>query len=206
MPSNALRARLTLEHLELAKGYDGLLRGTPEPTLIAGLYAIDSSTRLLGRYLYRFQRPAEFPTKVAPRKASKEQVTFTRGAGTRVVAVVLAVEEDSGAGLPRLFAALEQAEAIVAWTDQGTSSLPTPLCELCTAEGLAPGRGHDVHVMFGQHDPSKELAGDDWIGAGLLWVAGTPTTSADRVHRMNFVSADTRNDWTLQFELMIRPA
>ena len=115
-------------------------------------------------------------------------------------------EAYGGAGLPILFAALEQAEALVAWTDQGTASLPTPLTELCAADHLAPNEGHAAHVMFGEHDPSQRLEGDDWIGAGLVWIEATTKTKGDRVHRTHFVSEDGRNDWTLQFELKLFPA
>lgn len=185
----------------MAKGYDGLLRGMPEATLLVGLYRVGPAhARLVGRYLYRFERPSEFPTKVGPREASNESLAVPLPRGTRLAMLVLAVEEDSGRGLQSLFAALEPGDAVVAWGDQGLE--PAHLSELCGA-GLPADTAHRVHLLLGEHDPSRDLAGDDWIGASLLW---TEPAIRRYAHRLCFVSADGRNDWTATVELGLRGA
>lgn len=196
-----VRIDLRVRQLELARGYDGFLRGMPEPTMLVGLYRIDGShARSLGRYLYRFERPGEFPTKVAPRESSQESLTMVPSSDTRVVLLALAVEEDSSHGLQHLYAELEHGDAVVAWTEHEAAPVPMHLPEL-SAGPLAPDLGHRIHLMFGERDPSRQLRGDDWIDANLLW---TRLTSKRCVHRLHFVSADGRNDWTAEVELALR--
>lgn len=192
-----------MQQLELARGYDGFLRGMPEPTLLLGVYRVEGShARVLGRYLYRFERPGGFPAKVAPREASRESLVLVPSAGTRVVVLALAVEEDSGRGLQTLYAALEHGDAVVAWTEHETAPVPMPLCEL-SAGAMPPDLGQRVHLMIGERDPSIHLQGDDWIDANLLWTSIAPKRC---VHRLHFVSTDERNDWTAEVELSVRSA
>lgn len=49
----------------------------------------------------------------------------------------------------------------------------------------------------------QSLEGDDWIGANVVW------TGLDRERfepRMQFFSADQRNDWTAELRLYVGPA
>lgn len=195
------RLGLQVRELELAKGYDGLLRGMPEPVLIVGLYRVGSAhARLVGRYLYRFERPGGFPTKVAPRVRSDESLALTLPKNTRLAVLVVAVEEDSGRGLQALYAALEAGDAVVVWTDQGPAPEPVHLPELC-ARAEAEGVPHRVQLLLGEHDPSRDLQGDDFIDANLLWTAASV---GRREHRMHLVAADGRNDWTAIVQLQLR--
>ncbi len=195
--------RWGIEQLELAKGHDGILRGAPEPAIVVGLYRVDASGAVaLGRYLYRFERPDSLPTKVGLRERSKESIVFAPGPETRIAVIALAVEEDSGRGLQTLFAELENGEAVVAWLEQQNAAMPMHLPDL-TAGGLPPDTPHRVQLMFGDHDPSKNLRGDDWIGAALVW---TTSERARHRHRLRFVSDDTRNDWTAELDLTIGTA
>ena len=121
----------------MAKGYDGLLRGMPEATLLVGLYRVGPAhARLVGRYLYRFERPSEFPTKVGPREASNESLAVPLPRGTRLAMLVLAVEEDSGRGLQSLFAALEPGET--AWFDRAHEGLLSAEVKSASSWPLSP--------------------------------------------------------------------
>lgn len=187
----------------MAKGYDGLLRGMPEATMIVGLYRVGSAhARLVGRYLYRFEHPKGFPSKVGTREASDEALAVVLPKGTRLAVLALAVEEDGGQGLQTLYAALEPGDGIVAWTDHGPAPEPVHLPEIC-GRTMPAGQGHRVHVLLGDLDPSRGLPGDDWIDASLLW---TEPAVQRRRHRLCFVSADGRNDWTAVVELTLRGA
>ena len=198
------RISLSVVQLEVAKGHDGFLRGAPEPTLVVGLFRIDDAdVRLLGRYLYRFERPASIPAKVSPREPSQEFVVQRLDPTSRVVVLALAAEEDSGRGLQHLYAELEHGEAVMAWTDTGEATEPEHLPELAEASLLAPARAHRVHLMFEDRDPSVQLAGDDWVDANLLWTANLPGC---RRYRFHFVSPDGRNDWTAELDLTLGSA
>lgn len=191
---------IQVHRLELAKGYDGLLRGMPEPTLLLGVYRVDGPhVRALGRYLYRFHGPEGFPSKVLPQEASAESLVFLPSTDSRVVLVALAVEEDSGRGIQALYAQLEAGEAMLAWTDDDVAPVPTHLFELSDS-AMKPDRGYPVHLLLGDHDPNAHLRGDDWIGANVLWTRISPK----RVnHRLHFVSSDGRNDWTAELALTV---
>lgn len=185
----------------MARGYDGLLRGMPEATMIVGLYRVGPAhARLVGRFLYRFERPSGFPSKVGPSIPSDEALAITLPKGTQLALLALAVEEDSGKGLQILYAALDPGDGVVAWTDHGPAPEPAHLYELCHGRPGA-GQGHRVHLLLGDRDPSRGLPGDDWVDASLLWVS--PEVQR-REHRLTFVSADGRNDWTAVLELGLR--
>lgn len=190
--------------LEVAKGHDGWLRGAPEPALTLGLYRIDDEeVRLLGRFLYRFERPSSIPAKVAPREPSKEWVVQRLAKTTRLALLVLAAEEDNGRGLQHLYAELEHGASVLAWTESGEAAEPLHLHELTVAAKLPPARAHRVHLMFEDRDPSVRLAGDDWVDANILWTANLP---GSRRYRLHFVSPDGRNDWTAELDLVLGSA
>ena len=64
--------------------------------------------------------------------------------------------------------------------------------------GFSAGRGHRVHLLLGEHDPTKELEGDDWVDANLLLL---PPGLGGARHRLHFVSACGRNDWTAELSV-----
>lgn len=198
-----LRVELRMEELELAKGYDGLLRGAPEPTVIVGVYAVaDDHAQLMGRFLYRFERPEGFPCKVATREPSREACSVAVRPGARLVVLALAIEEDSGRGLQALYAELERGDAIVVWAHDQAAPIPLHLSEL--DDGTAtPLHGHRVHVLLGEWDPGATLVGDDWVDAAVLHTL--PAVQRER-HRLWFQSADGRNEWTAALELAVRRA
>ncbi|MCX4247241.1 hypothetical protein [Paraliomyxa miuraensis] len=196
-----MQVDLRMEQLELARGYDGLLRGAPEPTLIVAVFgATAEHVRLAGRFLYRFERPGGFPCKVSPREPSRESCMVVLGPGARVVLLVLALEEDSGRGLQAAYAALERAEAIVVWGSEHGSPLPMHLSELDPTV-LLPHLGHRVHVLVDGHDLGQHTPGDDWVDAGV--VHGLPVAGSKR-YRLHLCSPDGRNDWTAELLVGMR--
>jgi len=194
---------LRVHQLEMAKGYDGLLRGMPEPTMLIGVYRVDGGhARALARYLYRFKRPGGFPTKVTTTVPSDEVLAFRPSTDSRIAVLALALEEDDGRGLQSLYAQLEDADGVLAWTDDDVAPVPTHLPEL-SGGPMPPDHARRIHLMFGEHDPSRHLEGDDWIDANLLW---TSIALKRLRHRLHFVSADGRNDWTAEVEILVRTA
>lgn len=199
----ALEVRLHMEPLELARGYDGFLRGAPEPTLLVAVCSTTPEhTRLAARYLYRFERPTSYPCKVSTRDPSRESCVVVVEPGARLVLLTLAVEEDSGRGLQALYSALERSNTVVVWTPEAATPAPLLLHEL-EPSGLSPNVGHRVHVLLGELDPAAQLDGDDWVDATVLHV--TPVVQRRR-HRLHVCSADDRNDWTAVLDVAVRRA
>jgi hypothetical protein len=192
-----------MQQLEMARGHDGLLRGMPEPAVLLALYCVDGDVaQLAARYLYRFARPPEFPCKVGPQESSDEVCTVAHRDTVAFVLLALAVEEDSGRGLQSLYAAVEDVSTVMAWSDASSTPAPMHLTELA-AGGVPREETQRVNLLLAERDPSTELAGDDWVDAGLLVTPGPPSGG---VFRMHFRAADGRNDWTAQFELSLRRA
>jgi hypothetical protein len=195
------RGGVRMLHLEVARGHDGLLRGAPEPVVVLGVYLVDEGgVRLVARYLYRFERPDSVPCKVAPREASDESFVVGMSATSRAVIVALAIEEDSGRGVEAAYAELTRTSDLMAWPADAATPSPAHLDEIA-AGALPVDEPLRVQLLFGDA-PITRLPGDDWVDASALVVG----TSARRVHRLHFVSADMRNDWTAELEVGLRPA
>jgi hypothetical protein len=202
-PGSTLRIELRMEQLELAKGYDGLLRGAPEPAVVVAVYqATAARTVVAGRYLYRFERPGAFPCKVATRQPSRESCVIAVEPGARLVLLAVAIEEDSGYGLQAIYAELERADAIMVWAADHGPPVPQHLGELEPHE-LAPDLGHRVHLLIDGLDPTQHLPGDDFVDAALLH--GALAVRSQRC-RLRFCAVDGRNDWTAELLLALRPA
>lgn len=200
---SVLRIDLRMEQLELAKGYDGLLRGAPEPTLVVAVFgATAEHVRLVGRFLYRFERPESFPCKVATREPSRESCVVGIQPGARLVLLAVAIEEDSGRGLQATYAALERADAIVVWGSEHGAPLPMHLGEL-DPQLMPLDLGHRVHVLVDGNDLATQASGDDWVDAVVLH---SVPAFQNRRHRLRFCAADGRNDWTAELLLAVRRA
>ena len=69
--------------LEMARGYDGVFRGKPEPNLIVAAYVVAGRSVVLAhRMLAQFSRPSRFPTTVTPRGAVQFELSVTSEANT----------------------------------------------------------------------------------------------------------------------------
>lgn len=198
-----LQVSLRMDPLELARGYDGLLRGAPEPVVMLAVYgAGPEHARLAGRSLFRFERPGAFPCKVAAREPAADPCTVVVEPAGRLVILALAVEEDSGRGVQALYAELERGDAIMVWSSDGVLPVPQHLYEL-DAPSVAADRGHRVQVLLGERDPARRLDGDDWVDAAVLH---STLEVRQAQHRLHLCSADGRNDWTAQVEVRVRRA
>lgn len=188
-------ARVYLDGLELARGHDGLLRGRPEPVLVVGLYGVgDRGVTLLARDVVRFAVDA-----VPPLRASRVGESDFVGARTlaadasHCVALLVAIERDTGEDVREVFASLERADAWRVWSEG--EPVPSPV-ELGALPPPAPGVAAvlDSHVLLEGRDLRDTLSDDDLVGAAALIFRDTG--GAGVATRARFVSEDGRNDWT----------
>lgn len=182
---------LELEYLELARGYDGPFRGAPEPTLLFGIYRVArEQIVLLKRRLIRLHATGKYPDRLEVDRALRARVPYESEA--RVLVLMAALEEDSSRGVQRLYAELEAADHLRAWTVDAHTPEPLSLVEWAhTASVEAPATTR-VHLVIPDGDVRDLDLRDDWIGAALFQVeAGT---SEER--RVRFVSESGENDWT----------
>jgi hypothetical protein len=179
---------LEAKALEIARGHDGLLQGKPEPVVALGLYVVDTAgARLAARGLVRFAPMGTIPATVAPvPSAIVDGGRLPKGA-KGWVALAVALEEDRGDDVRRLYAALERPGDLHCVADDGAA-------EHSLADALARTAPRPVHLLVDGADAASTCASDDWVGAAI---AAFPARGADRAPlRLHFSSGDRRNDWT----------
>jgi len=188
-----LRLELTLPRLEMARGHDGLLRGEPEPVVVLGAFYTDGeSVRALGRAHVRFAPRGSYPLVAEPDGAHSLAAPLLPSVHDRerVVVLALALEEDSGDDVARVYGALENAASFALWAREETVPAPRGLHTFVDA----------VTRVFVLHD-GRELrcTSDELIGAV---VATMPLARATHELRLPFSS--DRNDWLAVLEASLR--
>ena len=195
--------RLALDCLEVTRGHDGFLRGKPEPTLLIAAYRACGAhpLALVGRLLVRARLDCDIPCSVA---LGEQELHYDAsfGEGERIVVLVLAVEEDSGAGVRALYAALETPDRFLLYDAASSEPAPRDLAEWGKARCLAP-TAQPVEVLLGETSLMNLASSDDYVSAAAFSV-GTHT-HCDEVWRLPFIAPDARNDWTLVARLRIGP-
>ncbi|HZF54531.1 MAG TPA: hypothetical protein VE093_38050 [Polyangiaceae bacterium] len=210
---HTFRLRMELTSLELASGHDGLLRGMPEPVVLLGAFLLASGRALpLGRCLVRLSSPSgRFPTTVTPPEPAVLRAKGRAISSARIAVLALAVEEDDGGDVERIYAHLAEAKNVRVWDLEESVPSPASLAELLSgpeAHGLpvaaTPLLPHPVVTRVGVvvdgadlRDVCKE---DELVGAGLFLISTTRLEEAVRVH---FTSGDQKNDWTAALSVSV---
>ena len=191
----AFDLRVELTALELASGDDGLLRGMPEPVVLLVSFLITSGhARPLGRVLVRLNQPkGRFPNVVKPPAPAVLTGRGRAPEGARIAVLGIAVEEDSGTDIERLYARVVDVKGLRVWAVDDAVPAPAMIAEL----GLSAPSQAPLPLRVGVLDEGVDLhdlcTQDDFIGASLLVL---PTTRSEDGFRLHFVGADGTNDWT----------
>jgi hypothetical protein len=189
------RLRIELKQLELARGHDGFLRGAPEPVLVAGTYLIEQDAiHVLARSVCRVFPPNRFPCAVAPREPELVARWVHYRHPAYIAVLVVAVEEDGGLDVQRVYAALERRAALTVWPQDEAVPAPVGL------EGLEEGQAR-VNIMIDGADLAEPCESDNWVDAAALVVRARSPQTLTR--RLPLVSADGRNDWTAELGLYV---
>lgn len=193
--------QLTLESLEIARGYDGPLRGKPEPALLVAAYRTNGPAHasLVGRLLVRAELTSDLPCNVS---LGEQEIRYdARFAVTeRVLVLVLAVEEDSGKGIQALYTACETPEQWSLYNASEPVPAPRNLDEWARDDCVAPA-APPVEVLVSAGTAEQLARSDDYISASALSVS--TQTRSDEVWRLPFVSRSGRNDWTLVLRMRV---
>jgi len=186
--------RLRIDACDVAREHDGLLRGRADPAFIVA--AFDTSgqrAQLVARRLLRVaitRSPGIAP--VEPAVELKGKLRDGRG-----LVVVIALEEDDGADVERLYASMSEPSRFCLWRD-AREPAPQTFHELASSlEDWMPAK---VGVLLDQVDLSKVCRVDGFVGAAAA--AFTPAASGREI-RLQTSSDDGRNDWTLLADLKL---
>lgn len=196
------RIRINFQHLELAKGHDGFMRGKPEPALIIGVYLVEGQRlRLLNRTTMHFGTiHKRFPCTVKRFTSLLPHRSYEHHPGAHFVVLAMAIEEDRGDDVQHLYAILDRDQAITVWSPEAVMPAPMHIYELPLDDQnwWTPYR---VHVMVDGTTVSESCRGDDWVDASLTVIS--TEIHQRREHRMHFRSSDDRNDWTAELSVTV---
>jgi hypothetical protein len=182
--------------LEIARGHDGFLRGKPEPVVIVAAYLVDGTTTyVVGRMLHRFKVTQPFPSEARSEATALPMSTVTVPDETtpRWVVLAIALEEDGGKDVQRLYGAVERYRALTVWTPDTRDVDPLPLHALPETEDWNVPR--EVELSVEGATESALCQSDKWIGA-VCWRIRARGGSKKSRFRLPFLAADGRNDWT----------
>jgi hypothetical protein len=187
-----------LEALEMARGYDGFLRGKPEPVVLVAVFLVaPAGTRLLARSLQRFHPASHMPCVALPDTGRLLNVRTGAGAATSLLVLGVALEEDGGGDISRLYAVLERpADLHLRVLD---APLPQALEEHAAHAWAAPPAR--VDVLVGGVDAGRSCASDKWVGAAVLVVPSA--TRATVEGRLHFTHGEGQNDWTARLTVRL---
>jgi hypothetical protein len=187
--------------LEIARGHDGFFGAKPEPVLIFAAYLIDGSTTyVVGRTLHRFEVTRPFPSEARSDQTALPMCTVTvpSEAAPKWVALAIALEQDGGDDIQRLFGAVEHHRALSVWAPETSDIEPMPLNALPETDSWNVPR--EVELSVQGCSASAGCPSDKWVGAVCWWMRGRDGGRRSRF-RLPFLAADGRNDWTAIVEI-----
>jgi len=202
MTSMIYSFRLTVHCLEIAKGYDGLLRGKPEPLLILAAYTLnDIAIRTLGRTLHTFLPKDPFPSTAQPKQHSVIDMEVVAKRPMYFAVLGIALEEDRGKDVQSLYGLLEEHHNLSVWSPTSSNPVPLTLEEL-RGSGNEWRYPREANLLIEGSEASSNCRSDKWIGA-VAWCFPASVNLDGARYRLHFLSQDGRNDWTAIVDLWI---
>lgn len=196
------RMQIELTALDLARGHDGLLRGAPEPVVLFAAFLLDAARppKPLGRAFARFAPKDRFPAVIPPIEKAVIRGRARSNSLARVVLLGIALEEDSGKDIERVYARLSDGKGLRVWEPEDAIPAPAAIGEL-TGWALSPApHSARVHVVEEGADLQDICKEDELIGACAIVLA--PRRSEERYY-LGFTSPDGKNDWTASLDVRI---
>jgi len=198
-----VRVLLRPEAMEIVAGHDGLARGLPEPVaVVAAYYCNAEGTALVSRALVPFAVEGKAPSwaQTIPRQQPAPSWFVAETSGT-VVVVAVAIEEDSGKDIQRIYADSDLADELLIWPLDGGGAVP------CALDRIAELSVAEAPIQVGLHTaggaPSDTVRSDDYVGTAAVWLA-TPTDLRTRDFALPIRSRDGRNHWIVNLSVAIR--
>ena len=181
--------RLGFDRFEIARGHDGFFRGEPDPRLLVAVYALaDDKAMMLERRLVSIAPKSPYPASF---DLDEDVIDKTVTGGMGFAVVLIALEEDSGDDVQRLYGELEDAPHLRLWRLDSESPHPLALWELDRDEWSMPQRA-ELEGETGAF--STSCSWDKWIGASAWVSAGQHPGLECRAHLRSRIH---RNDWTV---------
>jgi hypothetical protein len=187
--------------LEIARGHDGFLRGSPEPVLVFAVYMLtEPAPQIVGRTLHRFRATRPFPSDAHADKNALPgcAVHVPDGRPLRWAALAIALEEDGGEDVQRVFGAVEHHQRLTVLTCDPADIEPRTFASLPVDPEWCQPR--EVDVLVDGRAMSSSCRSDKWIGA-VCWLLQASERSRRTRFRLPFLAPNERNDWTAVVEI-----
>lgn len=173
----------------MARGHDGLFRGAPEPVVLIATYAVaNEKSALLGRDLVAFSSKSRCPS-FAKGELSRSYSVANAG---HFVVLVVALEEDSGEDIQRVYGALESTTSSHVWSHEHANPSPSSLALLADDGSWTMPQRCELEDDTGPFSSSCHR--DKWVGVSA-WVTDVTHPRVDL--RFHVRSEDRKNDWTV---------
>jgi hypothetical protein len=215
-PLRHLRLRITMRRVELARGWDGPLRGGPEPCTLVAVFDVGRAEggtgggMLLGRAVHRLgtvdRIPASIPLDDEILDLGLPASVAARGAplSGSLAVLCLVLEEDDGADIASLYADVATPARFVGFDARGAVPEPVSLADLGTLPATQPPRAQPIQLLRDGRPLSPQLRHDDWIGASLIRLDVQVDGGArDTDWTIEARSEDLRNDWTMWMHVRV---
>jgi len=167
--------------------------------MVAAYASTGATVRLVGRRACRV--PISGP---APMTHALDELIASdklRPSDQRLLLLVAGLEEDSGADVEALFAALSDLARIHLWRTDLPVPNPSGLEEILRDDEAWGGEGHAVQVLLDGKDVRDVFRNDDWAGACAAVV--TVSGKREQVLRFRLTSGEGRNDWSAGLKLKV---
>jgi hypothetical protein len=181
--------------LEVARGFDGFLRGDPDPVVIIAVFAVCGATvQMAGRTLHRFRSKGPFPAVAMTTDRQTPQCQLhVDGHSPRWLVVSAALEVDGGVDVQRAFGAMERHANISIWASDLREFEARPLNAIAMDPEWTTPRV--VQLLTDGEAFGASCQSDKWIGCASWWMSAN-VPPASRRYRAPFLSEDKLNDWT----------
>ncbi len=176
-PSGGIKVELVLEAVELARGYDGPLRGLPEPRLLIAAYHVSpGGVILVRRALCRVAPGSEFPQRIPIDEELLRQRVHASSAQDRglLVVLVMALEEDSGDDVADVYADIAEPARWSMWDPRSELPDVRTLSELVALMPTSPPAAEPVALLRDGVPLEPSVTEDDWVGALMIRVPLSP--------------------------------
>ena len=193
------RLGLWLGDMERGRGYDGVLRGKPEPVvLLAAFDCTDGTPRPVHQHLVRFYRPHRIPGRVEAKKQERHLSRTPLPRGANLALLAIAMEEDNGQGILNLYSVLRDHQQLIAWPTNQPDHFPCPLPAYAVGLGA---EGVQTELMIDNDTLGDLCKGDNYVGTSVFF-----RRVDDRIKDVvtcRIVTEDRRNDWHLKLQLTV---
>ena len=188
---------MAVQRIELARGWDGWLRGGPEPCLLVGVFKVEGpAVSLLGRSVHKLGTVNSFPhTRQIDEELLDVRIPGDTDSGALAV-LCLFVEEDGGRDIAALYTDVGTPARLAGFEKASLIPDPLSMAEIMALPPSQPPHAQPICLLRDGCTLGDQIVDDDWIGASVVRLA-LSASRGDSHWGLRAQSEDRRNDWAV---------